>query len=55
MTGKFVKIRCKKCKNEQIIFEKAATKITCLVCGELLAEPKGGKADIKGKIIETLK
>ncbi|RLJ08302.1 MAG: 30S ribosomal protein S27e [Candidatus Aenigmatarchaeota archaeon] len=55
MTGKFVRVRCKKCRNEQVIFQKAATRVSCLVCGETLAEPKGGKAEIKAKVLEILK
>lgn len=51
----FIKIRCNKCKNEQIIFDKAATKtIVCLVCGEEVAKSSGGKTIITAKILETL-
>jgi len=53
-TSKFIKVRCNKCKNEQIIFGKASTKITCLVCGAPLAEPTGGKTNIKARILEVL-
>jgi len=53
-TSKFVKIRCPKCKNEQIIFGKASSKIACLVCGKVLAEPTGGKSKIKARILEVL-
>ncbi len=53
-SSSFVKIKCSKCKNEQVIFNKASSKVTCLVCNEVLAEPTGGKADIKGKVIDTL-
>ncbi len=52
--GKFVKLRCK-CKNEQIVFDRAATKVDCLVCGEVLAESKGGKAKIIARQLEELK
>jgi len=52
--SKFIKIRCNKCKNEQIIFGKPATKVNCLVCGTLLAEPSGGKGKIKSQILEVL-
>ncbi|MBL7051622.1 MAG: 30S ribosomal protein S27e [Nanoarchaeota archaeon] len=52
--GKFVKVRCK-CKNEQVIFDKAATTVKCLVCGEVLAESKGGKAKIIARELEVLK
>lgn len=50
----FVKVRCSKCKNEQVIFGKAASTVKCLVCGEILAESTGGKADIKARVLETL-
>ena len=53
-TSKFVKIRCPKCKNEQIMFGKTATQIACLVCGKQLAEPTGGKARVKARILEVL-
>ena len=53
-TSKFIKVRCSKCKNEQIIFGKAATTINCLVCSKPLAEPTGGKTKIKARILEVL-
>ncbi|MBI2653780.1 30S ribosomal protein S27e [Candidatus Woesearchaeota archaeon] len=53
-TSKFIKIRCPKCKNEQITFGKTATKVACLVCGKTLAEPTGGKSRIKARILEVL-
>ena len=53
-TSKFVKIRCPKCKNEQIMFGKASTLVKCLVCGKVLAEPKGGKSKVKARVLEVL-
>ena len=53
-TSKFSKVRCVKCKNEQIIFGKAASEIKCLVCSNILASPSGGKAKIKAQILEVL-
>lgn len=53
-TSKFIKIRCSGCKNEQIIFEKVSSKVTCLVCNTVLAEPTGGKGRIKTQILEVL-
>lgn len=50
-TSKFLKVVCK-CKNEQIVFDKAASKVNCLVCGAELVEPKGGKAKIKARVIQ---
>jgi len=55
MASRFVKVKCEKCKNEQSIFERASTKVNCLVCGEVLAEPTGGKAKIKAKVLSVLK
>ena len=53
-TSRFIKVRCIKCKNEQIIFGKPSTLIKCLVCEKVLAEPSGGKGRIKSRILEVL-
>jgi small subunit ribosomal protein S27e len=53
-TSKFVKVRCPKCKNEQIIFGKASTVVKCLVCDKVLSEPTGGKSKVKARILEVL-
>ena len=52
--SKFVKVRCPKCKNDQIIFGKPSTKIQCLVCSSILSEPEGGKGKIKARVLEVL-
>jgi small subunit ribosomal protein S27e len=52
--SKFIKVRCPKCKNEQIIFGKSASDVQCLVCGRSLASPTGGKARIKARVLEVL-
>jgi small subunit ribosomal protein S27e len=52
--SKFVKIRCPKCKNEQITFGKSATKINCHVCQEPLAAPTGGKTRFISRPLEQL-
>lgn len=52
--NRFIKVRCQSCKNEQIIFEGATTKVKCLICDAVLAEPGGGKADIKARVVEML-
>ena len=53
-TSKFIKVRCSKCKNEQIIFGKASEQVKCLVCGTVLAVPTGGKTLVKARILEVL-
>jgi len=52
--SKFIKVRCPKCKNEQIIFGKVASRIKCLVCENEIAESTGGKTKIKARILELL-
>ena len=52
--GKFIKVSCSKCKNEQVIFGKANTQVKCLICEENLIEATGGKAKIKAKVLEVL-
>jgi len=53
-TSKFVKVRCPKCKNEQITFGKSSSKVKCLVCSKEIVEPTGGKSKIKARILEVL-
>ncbi|MFA7707323.1 MAG: 30S ribosomal protein S27e [Candidatus Pacearchaeota archaeon] len=52
--NRFIKVRCQSCKNEQNIFEGATTKVKCLICDTVLAEPRGGKAEISARVVEVL-
>lgn len=52
--SKFIKLRCPKCKNEQIVFGKSASTVRCLVCGKELAGPTGGKTRVKARVLEVL-
>ncbi len=52
--SKFIKVRCPKCKNEQIMFGKASSEVKCLVCGKDLGEATGGKTRVKARILEVL-
>ncbi len=52
--SKFLRVKCNDCENEQIVFDHASSWVKCNVCGRTLAEPRGGKAEIKGEIIEVL-
>ncbi len=50
----FLRVKCQKCGNEQLIFSNAVNKITCNVCGETLATPTGGRAEINGEVLTVL-
>jgi len=52
--SKFIRVRCNDCENEQVLFDKCSTTILCHICGSKLAVPYGGKAKIKGKILEIV-
>jgi small subunit ribosomal protein S27e len=52
--SKFIKVRCKDCENEQVLFNKASTPVSCHICGAKLAIPNGGKAKIKAEILEVI-
>ncbi|AEA11718.1 30S ribosomal protein S27e [Thermoproteus uzoniensis 768-20] len=51
---KFLRIRCPDCGNEQVVFSHASMVVRCLVCGRVLVQPTGGKAQILGNIIRSL-
>lgn len=53
--SKFVKVRCSKCKNIQVIFGKSSTKVKCSECDSTIALPSGGNAKIRARVEEVLK
>ena len=53
-TSTFIRVRCAGCKNEQVIFSKAAKEIACLVCNEPVAKPTGGKTNVTAQVLEVL-
>jgi small subunit ribosomal protein S27e len=55
MSGQFIKVSCRDCGNEAIIFNRPASVISCAICGATLARPAGGKADLVGStVLESL-
>jgi small subunit ribosomal protein S27e len=50
----FLRVKCPKCGNEQQIFSNTVNKISCNVCGTILAEPSGGRAKINGDVQAVL-
>ena len=54
MAGNFYSVRCSDCENEQTVFGKASSAVSCAVCGTTLATPTGGKAAITHEIVDTV-
>ncbi len=50
----FLRVKCQKCGNEELLFSNSVNKITCNVCGETLATPTGGRAEINGEVQSVL-
>lgn len=50
----FIKVKCNGCGGQQVVFDRAASTVKCLICDSVLVEPKGGKAKINAEIIEVL-
>ena len=51
----FLLIKCPDCGNEQLSFSHATTIVHCNICGATLTISTGGKAVIKGEIVDVLK
>jgi small subunit ribosomal protein S27e len=47
-------VKCLKCGNEQVIFDRPSVAPRCSVCDELLAETTGGKAKLKAEVLQSL-
>jgi small subunit ribosomal protein S27e len=52
--SRFLLVQCNECGHRQIVFDNAKMEIRCQVCNATLAVPKGGKAKILGRVLETL-
>jgi small subunit ribosomal protein S27e len=46
MTGRFIKVKCSGCDNEQVIYGNSTVPVKCNVCGVQLTKPKGGRVVI---------
>ena len=53
--SKFLRVKCK-CGNEQNIFAHASQKISCLVCGDTVANATGSRVKVSEgcKVIKVL-
>jgi len=54
MAGSFYRVACPDCENEQVVFGRAASEVTCQVCGHTLARPTGGEAVLEGEVVEAV-
>ncbi len=54
MTGSFIRVECPDCGNEQTLFDRASTDVSCAVCGSTLATPTGGKATLTGEVVDVV-
>lgn len=52
-TSKFLKVNCKECGEQQIVYSHASTEVACKACGNTIANPTGSKAKLFGKISGT--
>jgi small subunit ribosomal protein S27e len=53
--GKFLKVTCLDCDNEQIVFNRAASTVQCIICGKTIVKPKGGKSDVFARVTEVVR
>ncbi|MAG27965.1 30S ribosomal protein S27e [Candidatus Pacearchaeota archaeon] len=52
--SKYLKVKCPRCKSEQMIFGKSAMQIKCPECNRLLTKTTGGKTKIRALITKVL-
>ena len=52
--GNFLRVKCLDCDNEQIIFDRSASDVKCIICGKTIVKSRGGKAKIMAHIDEVL-
>jgi len=50
----YLRVKCRDCGAETLIYSHAATTIKCKICGAILATPTGGKARILGEIVQPV-
>jgi len=48
----YIRVKCRDCGAEALIYSHVGSVIKCKVCGAVLAEPTGGKARILAEIVK---
>lgn len=51
--SKFLRVKCE-CGSESIVFGDSKTDVNCESCGNPIVVSKGGRADVKCKVLEVL-
>jgi len=53
--SKFITVKCASCDNEQEMFSHSTKRVECSKCRTILAEPKGGKAELtkEAKVVKV--
>jgi len=44
--AKFIKVICKQCEAENVLFSRATIRVRCPDCGAMQTAPKGGKCKL---------
>jgi small subunit ribosomal protein S27e len=50
----FLSVQCVRCEEQKVLFSHATMDVFCNSCGEPIAKKTGARANILGKIINTL-
>lgn len=50
----FILVQCTECEEKRVVFTYTTADIHCKSCGQLIAEKTGAKANILGKVLNTL-
>ena len=50
----FLSVQCTKCEEQKVIFSHTTMDLFCKSCDELIAKKTGARANILGKIINTI-
>ncbi len=49
----FYLVKCPDCSREQTVFSRPTTKVTCSICGSVLATPTGGLGNFRAEILRN--
>jgi small subunit ribosomal protein S27e len=47
----YLVVKCPDCSSEQVVFSRPSTKVSCVICGSLLASPTGGRGEFRAEVL----